>query len=482
MIRSGLLVAVACVFSATSSALPQSDSKPLPFDTVGAGRGTPPNRFESSRNVRWLGSDSLVTAYARVNDWQQPGTIELRAFAHDTTAGRLNQRRLSLGECPFELRLYATPGREGPAVWSSERAPRAVACPAYSEQRLGDVSVNFSVRTILGDSLPAQRYYLRYAVRLGDGRRLEYTDGEAYLSHTPAPVTRDRSALRFTSGSEISGMAPRMLSAWTAIKNTGTQAVSFEYGACALQIRLWRTPARSGKPVWISEARQPVQRKRPKNRIGYDCTMQLISSRLLPNDTLPFRLSVPLPEVLEDTLPEGKYWVGVELSLLDASLRPPGWERRYSFPVGELTLRRTPDFPPSVRQIGPLRIEAATRLTRGTTRDADSVRTFVLVTNVSDDSAEVVIVRGNPLTVYGFRSEEERDEYPIPTAAYTMPGSARYFVPHRFMLGGKKKWLFEHSVAAKDIVAQVGQGRLYFLAWLMGERSATLSAGDVELP
>jgi hypothetical protein len=276
-------------------------------------------------------------------------------------------------------------------------------------------------------------------------------------------------------------MAPRRLTGWTTIKNTGTQAVIFEYGACALQIRLWRTPARSGKPVWISEARQPIQPGRPKNQLGYACTMQLISGRLWPNDTLPFRLSVPLPEVLEDTLPEGKYWVGVELSLLDQSLRPPAWETHYTFPAGDLTLSRAPDPPPSVRQIGALHIEAATRLTRGKTRDADSVRTFVLVTNMSDDSAEVGIVRGNPLTVYAFRSAEERDEYPTPPAAYTMPGSARYMVPHRFMLGGRRKWLFENSVAAKDIVRQVGPGRLYFLAWLMGERAATLSAGDVEL-
>jgi hypothetical protein len=117
---------------------------------------------------------------------------------------------------------------------------------------------------------------------------------------------------------------------------------------------------------------------------------------------------------------------------------------------------------------------------RGATPEADSVRTFVLVTNTATEPREVVVVRGNPLTVYTFRSAAERDSLPASTPVYTIRGAGR-FVQHRFMLEAGGKWLFENGVSARDLVTSVGPGRYYFLAWLMGDPSFMLSAGDAEV-
>lgn len=212
----------------------------------------------------------------------------------------------------------------------------------------------------------------------------------------------------------------------------------------------------------------------------YGCPGVLIHRTLRPMDTATFELHVPRGEVLADSLPEGRYWVGVELKLLNDSLRPPARENRYAFSAGEVVLDRAQDPLPSVRFHGALRVEAATRLVRGATRDADSVRTFVLVTNTATEPSLVVIVRGNPVTAYAFRSAAERDSLPIPTPVYTIRG-AGYHIPHRFMLEAGKKWLFENGVAARDLVASAGAGRYFFRAWLMGEPSFMVSAGDVDV-
>jgi len=202
----------------------------------------------------------------------------------------------------------------------------------------------------------------------------------------------------------------------------------------------------------------------------------------MPNDTLGFGESIPVPEILADSLQEGRYWVGLDVELLNDSLRPPEWATHYLLPAGEVTLRRLPDTPPSVRQQGALQYAAATRLVRGATRETDSVKTFVMVTNTGDDSVTLNLVRGNPITVYGFGSAEERDEYPMPTPLYTMPGNDRFYVPARASLGPHRKWLFEHAVALKSIVGQVGQRRIYLLAWFMGEPAMNfLSAGVIDL-
>jgi hypothetical protein len=450
----------------------------LPFDTVGAGRGVPPNRYEYAPQGKWIGGDTTV--WASLAAFPGSDSIELRVMGRDTSTDRLREIPIQLAACPVELRLYTEGRRAGSPAWRSDAAPRELSCAAVKPSPFGkEVVVEWPVAAILGDSLPPRRYYFGYTVRLADGRALTYASGDAYLDAARRPATRDRSTLQFASTSEVAGRYPRQLRAWTTITNRGPRLVRLEHGACALNIRLWRNAARQGPPVWRSEYRQPPQR-RGEQPTMHACTMQLILRQLPPGDSLPFRLEVPLTEVLADSLPEGRYWVGVELQLLNDSLRPPDWQTRYDFSAGDVTLRREPDPPPTMRMQGPLRMEAATRLVRGPTREADSVHIFVLVTNTAADSSEVVVVRGNPLSVYAFRSAAERDSLPIPTPAYTIHGATQ-FALHRFRLRPGQKWLFENAISARDLRASVGPGRYHFLAWLMSESSTLLAAGSVEL-
>jgi hypothetical protein len=336
------------------------------------------------------------------------------------------------------------------------------------------------VRDILGDSLVARKYFFSYRVKLADGRTLYYEHGAAFLTPDNALPTRDLSALRFMTTVTVAGQFPRQVRATTTVMNAGPSSVRFEHGACALTIRLWRDPYRSGLPVWRSEYRQRPQVK-GQRRVSYACTTQLILRELPPGDTLSFNNNVPLIEVLADSLSDGRYWAGVELRLLTDALRASRSETTYSFPAGSLELRRAPD-PPVARLIaGGLSYEADTRTVRGSTREADTVRTFVLVTNTSLQSRRFSIGGGNSLISYAYRSAEARDSYPPGESVYTIGGGIVGL--RQFTLGPGQKWLFETAAAARDIVATSGAGTYYFLAWLVRSEPNTtiLSAGSVRL-
>ena len=460
-----------------------SRTAPLPFDTVGARRGVPANTFEFLPQVQWLGGDTRL--WGRLTYFAQatPAVIELSADGSDTAASRFNERLLKFAECPFELALYTTPRRTGVPAWQSRRAPRSAACPTLIPRRAGELVARYRLDSILGDSLGARPYYFEYAIRLADGRRVTYRTGEAFLSREPIPSTRDRSTLRFTSTSELGGAFPRTLTVRSVIKNTGPKAVIIAHGACSVHTRLWRSANRESPPVWKSELRQPLRRRgdTSRQRVVYGCPLPLYVATIMPNDTLALGESIPVPEILADSLPDGHYWVSVDMELLNDSLRPPAWATHYTLPAGAVTLSRLPDRPPSVRQEGSIRYAAATRLVRSRSQTTDSVVTFVLVTNTSADSVTLDFVRGNPVMVYGFGSAEERDEYPMPTPLYAMPGNDRFYAPARVSLGPNEKFLFEHAVAANDVIARVGPRHLHFLAWFMGEPPMLfLSAGEID--
>jgi len=460
----------------------RAQASPLPFDTTGARRGIPPNSVAIAPYVKLLGGDTLLWARLTFLDWTPPARIELSANATDTTTERRADRAIDLAKCPFDLTVYVPSVRGAAPVWDSRRASPRIACPLVEHYRPGDSHARFSVADIVGDSLSGRKYHVRYGVLLASGRRVQYDGGELFLAREPLPRTRDRAALQFTSTSEISGATPRALVSAVTVRNTGRAAVQVAYGACALHTRLWRSPDRSGPPAWRSEERRPILRRGDTTRFfGYGCPMYLVSGAIKPNDTLHFSERIPIPEILA-TMPEGHYWVGVDLKLLNDSLRPPQWEAHYTMSAGDVTITRSPDPPPAVRQHGALRIEAATRLVRGATRAADSVKTFVLLTNTGDDTASVTTFSETPVSVYGFRSAEERDEYPMPKPLYETPFVPARQASGRLTLGAGEKWLFERAMSVRDVVARVGKGRLYFMASLQADpRTELLSAGDVDL-
>lgn len=116
------------------------------------------------------------------------------------------------------------------------------------------------------------------------------------------------------------------------VTNAGTQPLHLEYGACSLQLLAYRSPDRSGAPAWNSD-----QRKAWPGGASYGCALYLAMRDLSPGATMEppeFVLSVPLVEVLGDSLPDGRYYFAAQLrmnlnvaTLLDAGTADLALER-----------------------------------------------------------------------------------------------------------------------------------------------------------
>jgi hypothetical protein len=205
----------------------------------------------------------------------------------------------------------------------------------------------------------------------------------------------------------------------------------------------------------------------------------------MPNDTLAYHVTVPVAEIVKDSgIVDGPYWVGTELVLARESPRGVvDTTTHLRFDAGEVAITRSSEVVPSSRQLGAIRIAAATRLVPGRSPDGDSVHVFVLMTNTSDRPAEVEALRGNPLWVQVYRSAAERDQIRTSPSTYIIPIGVLKDFTHVFTLGPGQRWLFERTVAVNEIVAAMGPGRAYFLTNIYGVPGyrTTLSAGDLEL-
>jgi hypothetical protein len=457
-------------------------------DSITAGRGLPP--WVADSTTRALGGDTLVQvtvaafpAYAVPRTQVGPGAdtagpmrLEVRALARDTSQSTLRTHDPGYAPCPVVLRLHRTAGRSDPPAWRSDAATGGLACPPVV-QYLGsaDATVHWDVPTVLGDSLAAGHYAFSYAVRLADGRSLEYAAGRAYLTADPAPPSRDRSSLHMAARSEVSGLGPRMLQVAVTVRNTGPRPVSFEHGACNVRIRLYPTAARTGPPSWRSEFRAP-----PGGNVTYGCPLPLYTSVVAPGDSTVFAEGAPLYEVLADSLPAGRYFVAAELELLDDALSPDRWRTLYRLDAGAVEFPRMPDRLPSARSVGGLAYTATTRLVPGTGGAGDTVRTLVLVTNTGTARAEAEVTRDCPVITYAYRSAALRDSVPIQEPVWQSPSSCQVS-PHRFALAPGESWVFQHGAPAAEVVARAGAGRYYFTAWVAGVSGAMLAAGDLEL-
>jgi len=273
---------------------------------------------------------------------------------------------------------------------------------------------------------------------------------------------------------------PRTLRVWTVVRNAGTDGVMIDTPICALRVQLWRTRARAGEPAWKSDRRPFFDGSRVR-RDSFPCQSSVHHAVVMPNDTLGFELTVPESDILQDSsVAEGRYWVTVDFAVMADTLRPLESTTLSTFDVGEVTLSRAPDLPPSVRQNGPIRIEAATRLIRGRTRDEDSVHVFLLMTNTAEHPTDVLLV--HPLVADLYRSEQ-RGRYGLLAPAYTIPRGVTRGSPHLVSLGAQQRWLFEQSAAVKDIIEKVGPGRTYMFAYLIGGVwPSVLAAGEIDLP
>lgn len=453
-------------------------------DTVVRSPGLPPRVTDSTTRALGPAGDTLVLtqvmvfpAYSVPAGQVAPGAptagpmrVSVRVLARDTAQSVLRMLALPLAACPVVLELSRADG--GAPVWRSSAAPGATACPPVQRYTFGDAgeaNVAWPAPALLGDSLPAGRYALRATVRLADGRALDYPAVGAYLTADPTPPVRDFGALRLTAESRVEGGGPRVLRTAAWVRNPTTRSLRFEYGACALRQRLYRSAARTGTAAWRSELRRPAG-----SPGGYACPAVLLGSTLPPGDSLRFGLAVPLAEVLGDSLPAGRYFVAAELELLDDSQRPPNWERRFTLAAGEAELDRSRDALPASRTVDGLRYDAATRLV------GDTVRTLVMVTNTTAAARQAEVPGECPVIAYGYRSAARRDSVPLVEPAWRSARPCR-LTPHRFALAPGAAWVFAHDAPAAALRAGLGAGRVWFTAWVAGRHDVKLAAGDVEL-
>jgi hypothetical protein len=128
-----------------------------------------------------------------------------------------------------------------------------------------------------------------------------------------------------------------------------------------------------------------------------------------------------------------------------------------------------------------VRYEATTRFVRGAAPARDTVRTLVMVTNGSGAPRDVEVPRDCPVIVYAYRSAALRDSVPLLAEPAWRSRQPCQLVQHRFTLAPGASWVFQHDVAAAELRASAGAGRLWFTAWVAGSHNALLAAGDVEL-
>jgi hypothetical protein len=448
---------------------------PVPFpDSVTLSNGIPPRAGDSSTVV--LGDTLAVGQIGAppVYGGASPMKITARFFARDTSNSVFRPRDLPVTACPFVLML----SRVGDAriAWRSDRAAPSLACPALQRFSGTDVNATWDVPAILGDSLPIARYHAALDVKAADGRVFHYAaPSPLYLDTSAERPLVDYSVLEFNASSAVIGGAPRYLDTRVIIRNTSSKSVEVDYGACSVNVRLYRNAERSGTPVWKSELRKP-----PGSSWGYVCILPLYTSVLSPGDSLAFPLKVPMYEVIGDSLASGHYFVSAELSLARQrgadGLSPPDLTKAVA--AGELDIVREAERLPSSRITDSVAYTATTRVIPG--NGDDTLRTLVLVRNLSSQTIKRTIVPACPIIIYGYRSAALRDSVPIVNTSVA-PGPSCSFAPHPFTLGPGQSWVFGTDTPMSAIRGRFGTGHFWFTAWLTTTNQVLLAAGDAEV-
>lgn len=142
------------------------------------------------------------------------------------------------------------------------------------------------------------------------GDSLPEQDATPPVPHGPWVRTADGLALR--AETRVIDAAPDTLRTTVQVTNATDRPLRVKHGACALRLRAYRTPERTGRPVWASEWR------RKPGWGEYDCEMILYIPELAPGDSFPrerFMLQLPVPEFLGDSLRKGRYYFAAIIRL-----------------------------------------------------------------------------------------------------------------------------------------------------------------------
>jgi hypothetical protein len=223
-----------------------------------------------------------------------------------------------LDGCAVRLDIHRDAARTGPPAWSTER-PGAHCMQAPYTLRLGPgrserIQDAFDGGLVLGSLGQPGRYHFTI--------RLRTLAGETVLPAGSADLGFGADQLAYRGETRLEGTAPTRLLTEVTVTNTGRQRVRIEYGACSIWLRAYRTADRSGPPAWDQIRHPRIGAHRP-------CAMYLAVRELgrgesfSPNE---FRTAIPVPEILGDSLPAGRYHLVARVHLNGFAVDVPAGE------------------------------------------------------------------------------------------------------------------------------------------------------------
>lgn len=310
------------------------------------------------------------------------GPTRVRVFlAVENRTGR--RVEVPVRGCTASLRVYRDPGGRVPARPGELAGGQCMAEPSVLVLGPGEsreFETGLEADRFLQDSLPPGRYHFAATFRLRN-RTLEIPAGAAVLRTGLEPL-RYRAAVRVRGDTLVGG---------ATVVNTGKLPVQLEFGGCGLQLRAYRTAYRTGGPAWRSDRR------------GEACILMLHGAMLAPGDSLsrPLRLRVQVPQVLGDSLPDGRYHFAATLGL-NFGLSP-------EVPAGEAVLAARRKPLPAERVVGVMTFRPRTVVTRTAPRTVEVTLTGTLTHAggaVERFSADC------PLVLHAYRSRARRDAAP----------------------------------------------------------------------
>lgn len=313
------------------------------------------------------------------------------------------------GVCVVGLAAYGDTAAEGAPAWRLRG--ETLACTPSPTMPVAGIDRRISATEILGDSLPPGPYHFTALVE-ARGDTFAVPGGRVFLSPDTLPPVRDRRALRYSVETRVEETAPRELVTRVAVTNTGPRRVEVQFGACSLNLRAYRHPARTGRPAFRSERRAPPFER--GQGFGYACPLYLAGTVIAPGDTITpreFTLRIPFPEILGDSLPDGRYYFTAELEWL-ADRPTAGLDHdTVRLAAGEADLTSRVDPLPAERTVHGVRYVARTERVAG---QPGKLRLSVAATNTGARDAVVGATPSAadcPMQLNGYATRERRDAW-----------------------------------------------------------------------
>lgn len=288
--------------------------KSFPVTVVEAPRGNEEGLVMSA-------SARLVPTPSRAEQRDLPGPMELDVSV--TIANLTNGTRdIWLSRCVAWIRIYSTPVDTGRPLAD---IPRGRRCDGPPQQLILAPSESKSFpaegyRLISSDTLPNTQVFVFAAVdRIRD------------LVNVPAGrlnIVSPNAGLALGALTSVTGPDADTLRARVTITDTTSSPVRLEYGACSLSLLAYRSPARTGAPVWNSVARRSL------GGLAYGCPLYLAVGVVQPGETSSpreFNVAYPVREILGDSLPDDRYYFIARVRL--------NW-RQTTIAAGDAELRR----------------------------------------------------------------------------------------------------------------------------------------------